>query len=91
MPSPYLVLEPPRRRGDCANGPRPCPWRSCRFNLTTEPKRPPDGPSCVLDTVDAGGATIEEVAAAFGLTHQRISQIQERAIERILTAAEDFR
>ncbi len=23
----------PRVRGDCANGPRPCPWVSCRYHL----------------------------------------------------------
>src|SRR5689334_22794199 len=26
-------LERPRTVGDCRNGPRPCPWVSCRFNL----------------------------------------------------------
>jgi hypothetical protein len=38
-----LRLEPeaavearPRTRADCADGPRPCPWVSCRYHLATE-------------------------------------------------------
>lgn len=27
------VLARPRVRGDCANGPRPCPWIGCRHHL----------------------------------------------------------
>lgn len=28
--------ERPRRRGDCVDGPRPCPWVSCRYHLAHE-------------------------------------------------------
>lgn len=30
----------PRTRGECANGPRPCPWVSCRYHLLLEVKPP---------------------------------------------------
>lgn len=31
--TPEPPIERPRTVGDCRNGPRPCPWVSCRFNL----------------------------------------------------------
>lgn len=27
------MVERPRTRGDCVDGPRPCPWVSCRYHL----------------------------------------------------------
>lgn len=27
------VLERPKTRADCVDGPRPCPWASCKYNL----------------------------------------------------------
>lgn len=29
----------PRTRGDCAKGPRPCPWVGCRYHLATDALR----------------------------------------------------
>lgn len=80
------VLEAPRMRADCAAGPRPCPFRSCRHNLTTALGWRPGRPSCVLDVADAGGATLAEIGELFGLSRERIRQIQALAVEHLAEA-----
>ena len=32
----FGVFERPKTRGDCAGGPRPCPWVGCRYHLLTD-------------------------------------------------------
>lgn len=34
--APEGEMERPRTRGDCKDGPRPCPWISCRHHLLRE-------------------------------------------------------
>lgn len=34
--NPELDAEPPRTRGECIDGPRPCPWVRCRHHLYLE-------------------------------------------------------
>ena len=34
-----FALRGPRTRGECVDGPRPCPWVSCRHHLATEALR----------------------------------------------------
>src|SRR5207248_5186446 len=65
----------PKSRGDCAAGPRPCPYVSCKFNLYVDvnPRTGsvkmnfPDkelwelADTCALDVADRGGITLEEV------------------------------
>lgn len=34
-----MALERPKKRGDCKNGPRPCPWIGCKWHLFWEMPR----------------------------------------------------
>lgn len=82
------LARPPVTRGECEAGPRPCPWTNCRYHLA--PDRDParrrgsstlaPTTTCVLDFADRGGATSEEVSREFGVSHQRIRQIEVTAL-----------
>lgn len=95
-----VTLVRPRTRGDCQNGPRPCPWVSCDDHALGARLYPKDthreiesdnklltllatGPSCILDVADQGGATLEEVGAVFGLTRERIRQIERSGLANL--------
>lgn len=85
----------PRTRGDCINGPRPCPWVSCRHHLFWEllQRRLVETPldcvwSCALDVADAGEHTLEEIGELFGLTRERIRQIETMAFDRVKRRAQ---
>lgn len=88
----------PRTRGDCIDGPRPCPWASCRHHLALDINpsmgaikvNHPDRElwelehSCSLDVADAGDHVLEEVGELLGgVTRERARQI-ERAARRKL-------
>lgn len=71
-------LQRPRTRADCVDGPRPCPWYSCRHNTqlrvsktgrVTITERPE---SCALDVADRGGQSVAQVAAALGISRQAV-------------------
>jgi hypothetical protein len=79
----------PKTRGDCANGPRPCPWVSCRHHLAIEvaPRGrlvvslpdpalwTEDTETCALDIADEGGVSAVRIAKALHLTKCRVGQI----------------
>lgn len=86
----------PKTRGDCVDGPRPCAWVSCKYNLyldvskagavkfnfpDIEVENMPD--SCVLDVADRGGITLEEVGQIMNLTRERIRQVELHGISKI--------
>ncbi len=87
----------PRTRGDCAKGPRPCPWVACKYHLyldvssktgsiklnfpDLEPWELQD--SCVLDVADKGPVTLEDVGRIMNLTRERIRQLEQAASVRI--------
>ncbi len=87
----------PRRRSECAEGPRPCPYVSCKHHLFVDvsPKTGaiklnfPDlevwqmGESCALDVADRGGTTLEDVGAIMNLTRERIRQVEVRALAKL--------
>jgi hypothetical protein len=79
----------PRTRADCELAPRPCPYVGCRYHLAIEVHENgsirlnfPDVEiedmveTCALDVADAGGATLEEVAAYINLTRERVRQLE---------------
>lgn len=87
----------PRNRAECAEGPRPCPFVSCKHHLFIDvsPRTGaiklnfPDlevwdlGESCALDVADRGGTTLEDVGAIMNLTRERIRQVEVKALAKL--------
>lgn len=86
----------PRTRGECRDGPRPCPFVRCRFHLAADvtpagsikinfPDRDPtDIPeTCALDVADRGAATLDEISKALNLTRERVRQVERDALQRL--------
>jgi hypothetical protein len=89
--------EKPRHREQCWDGPRPCPYVSCKHHLYIDvsPRTGaiklnfPDlevwemGESCALDVADRGGTTLEDVGAIMNLTRERIRQVEVKALAKL--------
>lgn len=89
--------ENPRFRAECAEGPRPCPFVSCKYHLYIDVSARtgaiklnfPDlevwdlGESCALDVADRGGTTLEDVGAIMNLTRERIRQVEVKALAKL--------
>lgn len=107
---PVLDAEGPARpvtRGDCADGPRPCPWASCTHHaihgvllgeagasLTDDElvERIEAMPaSCTLDVADGRDATLESVGDLWGVTRERVRQLEARALRSLPRQAEHLR
>lgn len=86
----------PATRADCVDGPRPCPYVSCRHHLyldvtqfdgvkLTFPDLEPDEIpyTCSLDVAEAGGATLEQAGALLNVTRERIRQLEVRAFKTL--------
>jgi hypothetical protein len=87
----------PHTRAECAEGPRPCPFVSCKYHLFIDvsPRTGaiklnfPDlevwdmGESCALDVADRGGTTLEDVGAIMNLTRERIRQVEVKALAKL--------
>jgi Sigma-70, region 4 len=87
----------PKLRAECAEGPRPCPYVSCKHHLFIDvsPRTGaiklnfPDlevwelGESCALDVADRGGTTLEDVGAIMNLTRERIRQVEVKALAKL--------
>jgi Sigma-70, region 4 len=87
----------PQSRAECAEGPRPCPFVSCKHHLFIDvsPRTGaiklnfPDlevwdlGESCALDVADRGGTTLEDVGAIMNLTRERIRQVEVKALAKL--------
>jgi Sigma-70, region 4 len=87
----------PKARAECAEGPRPCPYVSCKHHLFIDvsPRTGaiklnfPDlevwelGESCALDVADRGGTTLEDVGAIMNLTRERIRQVEVKALAKL--------
>ncbi len=87
----------PRTREECVDGPRPCPFVSCKHHLFIDVSARtgaiklnfPDlevwdlGESCALDVADRGGTTLEDVGAIMNLTRERIRQVEVKALAKL--------
>lgn len=86
----------PKTRGECCDGPRPCPWVSCKYNLFLDVERTgsikfnfrhlePEEmvESCVLDIADKGGVILNDVGRAMNVTRERIRQLEAAAIRKL--------
>lgn len=87
----------PRSRAECLDGPRPCPFVSCKHHLYIDvsPRTGaiklnfPDlevwemGETCALDVADHGGTTLEDVGAIMNLTRERIRQVEVKALAKL--------
>jgi hypothetical protein len=94
-------VDRPKLRSECANGPRPCPWVSCKHHLYLDVN--PDTGSiklnfpdlevwemketCSLDVADRTGATLEEVGEILNLTRERIRQVEVRGLIKLKVLA----
>lgn len=99
LPWPASTMAPdparPRTRGECIDGPRPCPWTVCRYHLRAPEPRGRGGPAprtphaldsdetCALDVADDGEHTHVEIGRLLGLQRQRVQQIEAQAVARI--------
>jgi len=94
---PESDYDKPRLRSECAEGPRPCPFVSCKYHLYIDVSSRtgaiklnfPDlevwelGESCALDVADRGGTTLEDVGAIMNLTRERIRQVEVKALAKL--------
>ncbi len=87
----------PQTRAECVNGPRPCPYVSCKHNLfldvspstgaiklnfpDLEPDEIPE--SCALDVAERGGVTLERVAELMNITRERVRQIENEGLQKV--------
>ncbi|HET6412426.1 MAG TPA: sigma factor-like helix-turn-helix DNA-binding protein [Anaeromyxobacter sp.] len=93
----------PRSRADCASGPRPCMFISCKHHLYLD-VNPATGSiklnfpdmevwelaeTCALDVADRGGITLEEVGSIMNLTRERIRQVETRGLLKLRALTED--
>jgi hypothetical protein len=88
-----LVAQRPVTRGDCADGPRPCPWVSCRHHLYLDvleggalrlnfPHLEPWEleQTCSLDVAEAEERTLDGAGAMLNLTRERTRQLEAKAL-----------
>lgn len=86
------------------NAQRPCPFAACKFSLlinngdrrnkksitlhpgATDIESMPE--TCSLDVADRGGATLDEVGEAFGISRERVRQIERDAMRKVKARAE---
>ncbi len=73
----------PKTRAECIDGPRPCPYTTCKHNM----KPTASGETCVLDFAARGGMPPGEIAYELRTSRQAIEQTARRAYIKVLHAA----
>lgn len=86
----------PRTRGECVEGPRPCPWVSCRHHLALDIRN--NGTitlnhpgvelgdleeTCALDVADRGSQERAHIGRLLGVSDERVRQIEADGTEAI--------
>ncbi|HEY3354014.1 MAG TPA: sigma factor-like helix-turn-helix DNA-binding protein [Polyangia bacterium] len=94
---PPIDVPRPTQRCECEDGPRPCPFVSCKHHLYLD-VNPETGSiklnfphlepwemseSCALDVAERGGITLEEVGTIVNLTRERVRQVEVRATTKL--------
>jgi len=88
----------PKTRAECpprTEAGRPCPFVGCKHHVYTDLSRkkkavtdPADiAEPCVLDFAERGGMVLEDVGEVFGVTRERIRQIEDRALAKLRARA----
>lgn len=98
-PEPVPAEQRPYWRADCVDGPRPCPWVSCKWNLYLDTTKAgsitlnfpgldvDEVPNnCALDVADLGGVTLEQVGQVMNVTRERVRQVTEDALAKMRKA-----
>lgn len=95
----------PETRGDCKDGPRPCPMVGCKHHLFLD-VNPRNGTiklnfpdlepeqlvvSCALDVADRGGVTLQRLGSLMNITRERIRQVERIALKKLKPHAERLR
>jgi hypothetical protein len=87
----------PRTRSECKDGPRPCPWFSCRHHLgldlaglngnprLTWPELDIDElpETCALDVADRDEHNLAQIARLLNLSRERVRQIEEAGLQHL--------
>lgn len=101
LPLLRYMVNPPRRRGECADGCRPCPFVSCAYHLALDVT--PEGAlrfahghepedleamtqTCALDVADDGCRSVVEVAEMMGISRQQTAQLEATALRKLAAA-----
>lgn len=97
-------VERPKRRADCRDGPRPCPfvackyhlflditeWGSIQFNVDEDPAVIEEMPhTCALDVADRGEHTCAFVSEILSVTPANVQHIEDVALIKLKGAAVD--
>ena len=92
-----MWYERPATRSECVDGPRPCPFVSCKYHLYLDVKTDTNSiklnfphlevweleHSCALDVAERGGMTLEDVGHIMNLTRERVRQVEVAGIEKL--------
>lgn len=79
----------PRTRADCIDGPRPCPYVSCRHHLDLDVRDSGSiaysgaVESCSLDVAEQGGLGLIGTGRIIGVTKERVRQIEIGALNKL--------
>ncbi len=90
----------PKSRAECVDGPRPCPFVSCKFHLYLDVKDETKSiklnfphlevweleHTCALDVSETGGLTLEDVGHIMNLTRERVRQVEVAGINKLREA-----